>query len=97
VTVPNILGSDHLTVIFHILDHVKIRNLSEPTEKFTDWERFQSLVSDLISPILEINAGVEAAMRRATSQTLLLRRVGCRQVRLHFLTLTPFVPVQIGC
>jgi hypothetical protein len=60
VTVSNILDSDHLPIIFHILDHVKIRNLSESTEIFTDWERFQSLASDLISPRLEINMGVEA-------------------------------------
>jgi hypothetical protein len=30
VVVSNILDSDHLPIIFHILDHVKIRNLSEP-------------------------------------------------------------------
>jgi hypothetical protein len=47
-------------IIFHILDHVKIRNLSEPVEKFTDWKRFQSLASELISARIEINSGVEA-------------------------------------
>jgi hypothetical protein len=61
VTVSNILDSDYLPIIFHILDHVKIRNLSEPIEKFTDWERFRSLASDLMSPRLEISTGVEAA------------------------------------
>jgi hypothetical protein len=60
VTVADILDSDHLPTIFHILDHVKIRNLSEPVEKFTDWERFQSLASELISPRIKINSGVEA-------------------------------------
>jgi hypothetical protein len=59
VTVSNILDSDHLPIIFHILDHVKIWNLSEPIEKFTDWEQFQSTVSDLISPRVTINTGVE--------------------------------------
>jgi hypothetical protein len=39
---------------------VKIGNLSEPVEKFTDWERFQSLALELISPRIEINSGVEA-------------------------------------
>jgi hypothetical protein len=34
VTVSNILDSDLLPIIFHILDHVMIRNPSEPTEKF---------------------------------------------------------------
>jgi hypothetical protein len=43
VIVSDILDSDHLPIIFHILDHVRIQNFSEPTEKYTDWERFQSL------------------------------------------------------
>jgi hypothetical protein len=49
ITVSDILDSDHLPIIFHTLDHVKIENLSEPIEKFTDWDRFQSLASELIS------------------------------------------------
>jgi hypothetical protein len=57
VIVSDILESDHLPILFHKLDHVKIRNLSEPTEKFTDWERFQSLASELISPKIEIKSG----------------------------------------
>jgi hypothetical protein len=60
VTVSNVLDSDHLPIIFHILDHVKIRNLPEPIEKLTDWERFQSLASELISPRSQINMGVQA-------------------------------------
>jgi hypothetical protein len=36
VVVSNILDSNYLPIVFHILDHVKIRNLLEPTEKFTD-------------------------------------------------------------
>jgi hypothetical protein len=54
VKVSDILDSDHLPVIFHILDHVKIRYLSDPIEKFTDWDWFQSLASELISPEIEI-------------------------------------------
>jgi hypothetical protein len=60
VIVSDILDSDHLPIVFHILDHVRTTKLSEPTEKFTNWERFQSLASDLISPRIEINSGVEA-------------------------------------
>jgi hypothetical protein len=60
VTDTNILGSDHIPVIFHILDHVKVRNLSEPIEKFTDWNWFQSLASELLSPRIEIYSRVEA-------------------------------------
>jgi hypothetical protein len=54
------LDSDHLPIIFHILDHVKIRNLPDLIEKFTDWEWFQSLASELISPEIEITSEVEA-------------------------------------
>jgi hypothetical protein len=57
VTVSNLLDSDPLPKIFHILDHVKIRNLSELIEKFKDWEWIQSLASHLISPRIEINTG----------------------------------------
>jgi hypothetical protein len=60
VIVSDILDSDHLPIIFHILDHVRIKNVSAPFEKFTDWERFQSLESNLISPKIEINSGAEA-------------------------------------
>jgi hypothetical protein len=56
------LASDTVAspIVFHILDHVKIRNLSEPIEKFTDWDRFQSLASELISPQIKVKSGVEA-------------------------------------
>jgi hypothetical protein len=54
------LDSDHLPVTFHILDHVKTRNLSEPVGKSTDWERFQGLASCLTSPRIKINVGIEA-------------------------------------
>jgi hypothetical protein len=59
VIISDILDSDHLPIIFHILDHVTIRNLSDPIQKFTDWERLQRLVSELISPKNEITSEVE--------------------------------------
>jgi hypothetical protein len=34
--VSNILDSDHLPIVFHIVDHVIFMNLSEHIEKFTD-------------------------------------------------------------
>jgi hypothetical protein len=49
-----------IIIIIHVLDHVKTKNVSAPFEKFTDWERFQSLASNLISPRNEINSGAEA-------------------------------------
>jgi hypothetical protein len=59
VTVSNIVDSDHLPIIFHILDHVKIRNLSEPIEKFTGWERFQSVEAD--EAVREFTASIASA------------------------------------
>jgi hypothetical protein len=50
VIVSDILDSDHLPIIFHILDHVRTQNASASLEKFTDWEQFQSLTSNLIYP-----------------------------------------------
>jgi hypothetical protein len=82
--VSDILDSDHLPIVFHILDHVKIRNLSESVEKFTDWERFQSLASELISPRIEINSGVEAdkAARDFTASIASAYRLSTNKVTL---------------
>jgi hypothetical protein len=60
VILSEILESYHLPIVIHILDHVKIWNFSEPIEKFTAWNRFQSLASELISIKIEINSEVEA-------------------------------------
>jgi hypothetical protein len=60
VIVSDILDSDHLPVIFHLLDHIRTRSLSGSIDKFRDWERFQSLASELISPRIQINSGEEA-------------------------------------
>jgi hypothetical protein len=51
------------------LDHDITTKVSEPLQKFTDWERFPNLVSKLISPRIEINSRVEAdkAARAFTS------------------------------
>jgi hypothetical protein len=84
VIVSDILDSGHLPTLFHILDHVKIRNLSEHVEKLTDWERSQSLTSELISPKTEISLEYKPIKRRVSLQPLLFRRIGCRQIRLHF-------------
>jgi hypothetical protein len=60
VIISDALHSDHLPIIFHIVDHVRIRNRLEPVDNFTDWEMFQSTVSDLVSPKMEINSREEA-------------------------------------
>jgi hypothetical protein len=84
VTVSNILNWDHLPILFHVLDHVKIRNFSEPIENYTDWEWFQSLASDLISPRLEINMGVEAdeAAREFTASIAFWYRLSTSTVKI---------------
>jgi hypothetical protein len=48
IIASDMLDSDHLPIIFHLLHHIRTRNLSDPVEKFTDWEKFQSLASELI-------------------------------------------------
>jgi hypothetical protein len=60
VTVCDILDSDHLPILFHILDHVSSRDILAPVGSHTDWERFRGLVSDLISPRIQIDTANEA-------------------------------------
>jgi hypothetical protein len=59
VIVSDILDSDHLPILFHILEHVKAKNISEPIEKFTHWEEFQSFISGLTLSRTEINSEKE--------------------------------------
>jgi hypothetical protein len=85
VIVFDILGSDHIPIIFHLLDHIRTRNLLDPVDKFMDWEWFQSLVSELILHRIKINPGevadkvahnftasVASAYRLSTSKITLL-------------------------
>jgi hypothetical protein len=55
VIVADFLESGHLPIIFHLLDHIRNSNLSNLVDKFTDWEWFQSLATDLMSPRIEMN------------------------------------------
>jgi hypothetical protein len=50
IIVSDFLDSDHLPIVFSVLDPVRTSEALDPAEKFTDWELFRSLVSDLISP-----------------------------------------------
>jgi hypothetical protein len=43
IIISDILDSDHLSIVFHLLNHVTIRNFSDPVDKFTDWEQFFKL------------------------------------------------------
>jgi hypothetical protein len=60
VRVLDIMDSDHLPIMFCILDHIKAWEILDPFEKFTDWERFQSFASALVSQIVEMNSYIEA-------------------------------------
>jgi hypothetical protein len=55
-----VVFAGRLCGVFHILDYVRTTKRSEPLEKFTNWERSQSLVSNKISPRIEVNYGIEA-------------------------------------
>jgi hypothetical protein len=46
--------------MFCIWDHIKVREILDPVEKFTDWERFQILTLDLESMRVEITSCTEA-------------------------------------
>jgi hypothetical protein len=70
VTVSDVLDSDHLSILFHILDHVSARDILAPVEIHTDWKRFRSLAADLISLRIQIDIADEAeraAYKFATS------------------------------
>jgi hypothetical protein len=54
------LDLDYLPRIFHLLDHVTTKTLSERLEVLTDWEGLHDFASNLISPRIDINSGVEA-------------------------------------
>jgi hypothetical protein len=45
--------------MFIILDPVRTRKVLDPVEKLTDWELFQSFVSELISPNILIHSSNE--------------------------------------
>jgi hypothetical protein len=46
VIASDILNSDHLPITFQLLDRVRIRNLSDPVDKFTDWDGFKAWSPD---------------------------------------------------
>jgi hypothetical protein len=65
VTVFDIQGSENLPIVFHLLDQVRTRNRSNTVVKFADWERFQSLASELISPT-KLSRGKKPIKRPST-------------------------------
>jgi hypothetical protein len=59
-TVTEVLDSDYLPVKFSFADHVRARDVLYPAEKFTDWEQFQSLPSQIVSPKIQVHSSEEA-------------------------------------
>jgi hypothetical protein len=84
VIVSEILDSDHLPIVFHLLDLVRTRNLSDPVDKLTDWGRFQRLASELISPKFRINSGKAAnkAAHNFTASIALAYRLSANKLTL---------------
>jgi hypothetical protein len=74
------------------LDHVTTKKLSEPLEKFTEWERFQNLVSNLILSRIKMNCGVEVdkAAREFTASIASAYRLSASKVELS--ELNSYIP-----
>jgi hypothetical protein len=72
VIVSDILDSDHSPIVFHLLDHVRTRNLSGLVDKFTDWEQFK----------IQINSRGEAYKVAAdfTASIALVYRLSLRKI-----------------
>jgi hypothetical protein len=66
-------------------------NYFRRVDKFTDWEPFQSLVSDLISPRIQINWGQEAdkAARNFTAAVASAYRLSTNKLTLADLNKDP--------
>jgi hypothetical protein len=60
IIISDILDSDHLPIVFHLLDHVTIGNFSDMVDKSTDWEQFLNLVSEITLLRIQNNLGEEA-------------------------------------
>jgi hypothetical protein len=83
VVLSNIIFSDiqdsrHPPIIFHILDRVTFSYIQNRVEKFSDWEWFQGLVSDLLLRRIQINsreedkvAPISSSYRPVTSRVTL--------------------------
>jgi hypothetical protein len=84
VIVSDILDSDHLPVISHLLDHVKTMDLQDSVDKFTDWEQFQRLTSEFITARIQINSGKEADKVACdfTASIVLAYRLSTRRITL---------------
>jgi hypothetical protein len=86
ITVSDTLDSDHLPIIFHILDHVRSRDPSAQVEKFTDWDRFQSLPLILFHLNSKLTLRQMLIKQSATSHPLQLQHINYRPIKLQSTT-----------
>jgi hypothetical protein len=63
--VTNILDSDHLQI-----NPVRRREPLDPAEKLADWELFQSLTSELLSPVVQIYLQKKLIKQHVTLQLI---------------------------
>jgi len=84
VTASTILDSDHLPIVFHILNHVTVINHLTQAEKVKDWETFKSLAWELISPRTQINSRVvvDKAVWDFTASNTLAHRLSTSKISL---------------
>jgi hypothetical protein len=78
------IGEVVFSVRSMLLYCVRTRNLSDPVDKFTGWERFQSLASEIISHRIQINLWIEAdkAARDFTASIASACRLSTRKITL---------------
>jgi hypothetical protein len=75
VIASNILDSDHLPIVFNLLDHARNRNPLDPVAN-NRLGQFRNLASELISPRIQINSGKEPKLYS-------FYNFGYRKVKLH--------------
>jgi hypothetical protein len=74
----------HLLIIFHLLDHIRSRNLSDAVYKFTDLEGFQRFATKLISTKIQIYSEEEAerSARDLTASIASVYRIATSKITL---------------
>jgi hypothetical protein len=87
VNVLDILDSYHLPILFYMLDHVSTRDISAPIEIFRDWEPFQNIASEIITPRVQIQSTEDAedTARKFTASIASAYRLSTQKVTLSYL------------
>jgi hypothetical protein len=82
-TVCDNLYSRPSTSLFPHLYHVSARGISAPVQTHTDWERFRSLTSDVISLRIQNDTAEEAEKAACNLTASVARHTACRHVNSH--------------